>query len=227
MKLNLLQVARALDSPVETIERWIRQGRIPIQRNGTEYIFQAEALEKWAGQRKLPFTLPTECPRTPTSPNDESLLESMRIGKVFYLEGANNVQSALKLAVTYVPGLSTDDQPELYHHLMERESLASTGIGNGIAIPHPRTQLNRILEHSQITTCFLEHPINYNAIDDKPVFVLFILLSHSTKHHLKLISRLSFCLRNNEFVSFLRQKPLTEDIFQKIAAIESSLDKGN
>ncbi len=224
MKLSLLQVARALDSPVETIERWIRQGRIPIRRNGTEYIFQAETLEKWADQRKIPFVLPTECPPASPSQNDESLLESMRLGNVFHLDGGSDIQSVLTMAVACVPRLSKNDQNELYHRLMERESLASTGIGKGIAIPHPRTPINQSLEHSQITTCFLKHPINYNAIDDKPVFVLFILLSHSIKHHLKLISRLSFCLRNNAFVSFLKQKPLAKDIFQNIAVMEGALE---
>lgn len=225
MKLNLLQVAHALDSPTKTIERWIRQGRIPIKRNGTEYIFQAEALEKWAAQCKLPFVLPAGCRPDPPSKNVGSLVRAMRRGKIFHFDDCSDIQFALALAVTHIPGLSPDGQNELFHLLLEREKLASTGIGKGVAIPHPRTPLKLSFKHPLITTCFLKRPINYNAIDGKPVFVLFILLSSSVKDHLNLISRLSFCLRDSRFISFLRQKPSAEFIFQKIAVLERALDK--
>lgn len=225
MKLTLQQVARALDSPQETIERWVRQGRIPIAKNGNEYSLNIKTLEKWATQRKLPFVLPTNCNESPPPPAFESLLDAMRIGKICQATEGNDAKSALTSAVNCVPGLSSNEQLELYHRLLERESLASTGIGKGIAIPHPRTPLSQRLEHSQITTCFLKEPVDFNAIDDKPVFVFFILLSPSVKHHLHLISRLSFCLRNDKFVSFLRQKPQAQAILQKIADFESALDQ--
>lgn len=226
MKLSLIQVARALDSPLETIERWVRQGRIPIRRNGDEYIFEATILKKWAAQHKLPFALPSGKKNTsPPLLKTETLLKSMQLGGVHHGIKAVDAQSAIAAAVTKVPGLCSKDQTKLYDRLIERETLASTGIGKGIAIPHPRTPLSQPLEHSQITTCFLENSVEFNAVDDKPVFILFILLSQSVKHHLHLISRLSFCLRDSDFTAFLGQRPNSQKIFQKIAAFECTLDK--
>ena len=228
MKLSLHQVARALDSPVETIERWVRQGRIPIRKNGDTYLFETEILEKWAAHHNFTFILPTEC-------NDgesicrgtETLLESMKVGGVYHNIAGNDAQSALFSAIAAIPALVPEHQTELFQRLMERETLASTGIGSGIAIPHPRTPLSTPLSPSRIITCFLKNPIDFNAIDDKPVFMFFILLSPSVKSHLHLLSRLSFCVRNNDFVTFLRQKPQSQDIFQKIAAFEYTIDKEN
>lgn len=225
MKLSLRQVARALDSPLETIERWVRQGRIPIRRNGEEYIFETTILEKWAAQHKLPFSLPEKVEHCNPPHLVETLVESMRLGGVHYGVEGNDASSALAAAAAKVPGLSSNNRTELYDRLVERETLASTGIGKGIAIPHPRTPLSHPIEHSQITTCFLDTPIEFNAVDDKPVLIFFILLSPSVKNHLHLISRLSFCLRNNEFTNFLRQMPHPQDIFQQIAAFECTLDK--
>ncbi len=57
MKLPMETVAGGLNLPVPTIERWIRQGRIPIQRSGADVIFTHAALEKWAATHNLPFSL--------------------------------------------------------------------------------------------------------------------------------------------------------------------------
>jgi PTS system nitrogen regulatory IIA component len=224
MKLSLHQVAHALDTPLETIERWIRQGRIPIRRFGDKYIFNTTTLEKWANQRKLPFVIPSESEKSKSSTLSETLMESMQLGGIFYEIEGNDIQTALASAVDVIPKLSHQDRKELYDRLIKRETLASTGVGKGIAMPHPRTPMSSSLTSSQITTCFLKAPINFNAVDDQPVFIFFILLSPSVKQHLHLLSHLSFCVRNNEFVTFLKQKPQTHDIFQKIADFELTLD---
>ena len=48
MKLSMEMIAGALDLPVSTLKRWIRQGRIPVQRSGADGLFSPMALEKWA-----------------------------------------------------------------------------------------------------------------------------------------------------------------------------------
>jgi PTS system nitrogen regulatory IIA component len=58
MKLTINEVAQCLRLPVTTVDRWIRQGRIPIQKSSNGYIFNESALEKWAAMYRLPFSLP-------------------------------------------------------------------------------------------------------------------------------------------------------------------------
>jgi len=59
-----------------------------------------------------------------------------------------------------------------------------------------------------ITTCFLKNEIDFNAVDKKPVFVLFLMLCSTTKLHLKLLSKLSLCLREKAFISLAPHKDL-------------------
>ncbi len=110
--------------------------------------------------------------------------------------------------------------------MLEREALTSTGIGRGVAIPHPRTPLSDALKAPSITTCFLEKPIDFNSVDDRPVFVMFILLSTSVKVHLHLLSRLSFWVRSAAFVDFLKTAPDPDALFARVVEFEAQLDGG-
>ena len=225
MNLTINEVAKCLDLPLTTVERWIRQGRIPIYKSNNGCIFKKSVLEKWAATHNLSFSFPEEGAEKQPNLGLENLLSAMKRGGVFYDVKGSDVKTALKSAVENIPFLPEDKKDELYETLIERENLTSTGIGKGIAIPHPRTPLSDVMENPAIITCFLEKPINFGAVDDKPVFVMFILLSTSIKIHLHLLSRLAFCMRDNSFVEFLRTSPYSEALFAKIADFEKQLDR--
>lgn len=155
----------------------------------------------------------------------ENLLPAMKRGSVIHDLKGDNVAAVLENAVENLPAISNSSKEELYKRLLERENLTSTGIGKGVAIPHPHDPISDLLKNPLIATCFLEKPIDFGAVDDKPVFVLFILLSQSIKIHLHLLSRLSFCVRDNAFVDFLKTSPDVDAFFEKIADFEKLLDK--
>ncbi|MDY6952356.1 MAG: PTS sugar transporter subunit IIA, partial [Thermodesulfobacteriota bacterium] len=116
---------------------------------------------------------------------------------------------------------------ELFLRLLEREDLSTTGIGRGVAIPHPRSPLPDAPAEPSITTCFLENPMDYNAIDDMPVFVLFLMLSPSPKVHLRLLARLSYALRDKAFIDFLKATPPEGHILSRVAEIETNIDNAH
>lgn len=225
MKLSMDRVADGLNLSESTLKRWIRQGRIPLQRSGKDVLFSPAALEKWAHEHHLPFSLNQDQEAVEKEASSTcSLVSAMQRGEVHYHVDGDAPDTALRSAVGRVSFLTLEDQEELFQKLIAREQLASTGIGNGIAIPHPREPLSHPPEAPVIITCFLEKPINYNAIDDKPVFVLFLLISPTVKLHLHMLSRLSFCIRNHEFVDFLATQPKAADLFSRIAVFEEKLD---
>ena len=78
---------------------------------------------------------------------------------------------------------------------------------------------------SVIITCFLEQPVDFGAVDNKPVFIMFMLLSISVKTHLHLLSRLSFCVRNKLFIEFLKTSPAPDVFYAKISDYEEELDR--
>lgn len=224
MKLSMQTIASALDLPIWTVERWIRQGRIPVQRSGSDVVFSYSALEKWAAAHSLPFKLGAEKAVSRLPAPLGSLASAVQRGTVCCLVDGNDVISVLEAAVQKIDFLSPEIREELLEKLIERERLASTGIGNGIAIPHPRDPLSQPPAQSVIATCFLDHPVDFNAIDDRPVFVLFLLVSPTVKHHLHLLSRLSYCIREQRFVDFLKTRPDAEALVSKIVAFEDKLD---
>src|SRR5207302_1584437 len=69
------------------------------------------------------------------------------------------------------------DRNFLMQVFLSRESLGSTGVGDGIALPHPRYPMVLPIERPFITVNFLEQPIPYASADGKPVHTLFALLS--------------------------------------------------
>lgn len=218
-------VAGALDLSVSTVERWIRQGRIPIQQNGAEALFSRAALEKWADTHHLSLSLSGDPADAPRPEAMGSLVSAMKHGKVYHRVEGTDAAAALKSAVDCMDFLSGDNREELFQKLMDRERLASTGIGNGIAIPHPRDPLSEPPESPAITTCFLKDPINFNAIDDQPVSVFFLLISPTVKHHLHLLSRLSYCIRDKAFVTFLNTHPDAVGLYGRIAEFDRQLDE--
>jgi nitrogen PTS system EIIA component len=225
MKLTIYEVAQCLRLPVSTVERWVRQGKIPLQSTDNGYLFDESTLEKWAQMRKFPFSLPEKARTTTQQILSDNLLPAMKRGGVLYNIKGNDVQTVLKNAVENINFLSGNIKDALYQGLIERERLTSTGIGKGVAIPHPHHPLKDMISNALISTCFLETPVDFHAIDGRPVFVMFILSSPSTKIHLHLLSRLSFCIRENAFVEFLKTTPDSTAFFSTIADFENRFVK--
>jgi PTS system nitrogen regulatory IIA component len=225
MKLNVLEIAKRLDLNLETLKRWIRQGRIPINIRGEIGVFNEQALIKWAEKQRLSYKVSDIDNAGASTSADLVLLSAMKQGGVYSGIKGSKKDDIIKSAVNLVPDIDEAIANELYEQLIERENLSSTGIGKGVAIPHPRNPLAKGLDEPMILTCFLENSVDFNAIDGLPVFVAFLLLSPGVEYHLNLLSRLSFCLRDNSFIDFLKQVPDPEAFFTKIEIMEKNIEK--
>ncbi|MGD8847036.1 MAG: PTS sugar transporter subunit IIA [Desulfobacteraceae bacterium] len=226
MALTINEVAARLKLPIETVHRWVRQGKIPMQRSGTTYSIRTEMLERWANEHRLEISDQSHhaMDESPQEPEFDSILLAMQRGGVFYDVEGDSRETALQSAVKRIPNVEPAEARQIYDKLLERELLASTGIGHGIALPHPRSNLDIALALPQITTCFLESKVAFGAIDGQPVNVLLVLLSHSTKQHLAMLSRLSYHLRDPEFRNHLLARPSEAEIFKRITALETQCD---
>jgi PTS system nitrogen regulatory IIA component len=148
----------------------------------------------------------------------------MSRGGTFHGIPGTEVESVLTGLVAAVPDISRPKREKLLQKLLKREALTSTGVGNGVAIPHPRSPIPDGPASPRIVTGFTEDPVPYRAIDDKPVFVLFLLLCPTTQIHLQLLSRLAFCLRDPKFIRFLQTRPRRQELLTKVAAFERQLE---
>ena len=222
MKLRLEELAKALDLPRDTLERWIRQGRIPVKKNGMECSFGYATLKSWALKHNSPCVLEEPTAVAGSSPEAVTLSSSLTRGGIVYDLQGSDVPSILRGITDAAAGVADGDRETLYHLLVERENLVSTGVGRGVALPHPRTPMDTCTVPS-ITTFFLKHPVDFSAIDDLPVRVLFLILSPDVGTHLQLLSKISFCVREPSFLEFLDGVPSESALLAKVAEFEARL----
>jgi len=227
MPLSIRDIASALKLPITTVERWARQGHIPSTVRKNVYVFDERIIEKWAQKHQLSFSPQKQMiDESPINDDSHSLVRAMKEGSFIYGITGQTIDEILSNACQHVPMPSQTDQKALYQLLLEREQLTSTGIGKGVAIPHPRTPMERI-PSPLITTCFLNTPVDYKAIDDQPVFVLFILVCPKIEIHLHHLSRLAYCIRDDQFINFLRSKPDESTLLARVKNVETQFEKTN
>jgi PTS system nitrogen regulatory IIA component len=101
---------------------------------------------------------------------------------------------------------------QIFDVLLERERLGTTGVGNGIAIPH-----GKLADVKQMFGLFarLEHPVDFDAIDEQPVDLIFLLLAPegAGADHLKALARVSRLLRDRAICEKLRGADQAEAIY--------------
>jgi nitrogen PTS system EIIA component len=113
------------------------------------------------------------------------------------------------------------DRELLLRVLVARETLGSTGIGDGIAVPHVRNPIVLRVPTPRVTLCFLKTPIDFQALDGKPVFALFSLVSPTVRTHLHLLSRLAFVLQDAACRAVLRRRAPAEEILAEFGRAEA------
>ncbi len=116
---------------------------------------------------------------------------------------ANSKKQLLQLLAERAATITGISEREIFDTILQRERLGSTGVGNGIAIPH-----GKLAGVKQITGVFarLETPVDFEALDDQPVDLVFLLLAPegAGADHLKALSRIARVLRDPETVNKVR-----------------------
>lgn len=102
---------------------------------------------------------------------------------------------------------------KVFDALLAREKLGSTGLGEGIAIPHCRMPE---IENINVTMLKLEEGVEYEASDDKPVFFLFCLVvpENSNDDHLELLASLAELLDNEQLRNSIRKSSNARELYQ-------------
>lgn len=100
--------------------------------------------------------------------------------------------------------ITKDDKKEILKVLIQREQMGSTAIGGGIALPHARIECIK-----DIVLCvgISKEGVNFDSLDEGPVYVVALLLSHQKEAglHLKILALLARILRDKYFVEEARQ----------------------
>jgi len=129
---------------------------------------------------------------------------------------SNDRDTVLAELVDEIPELINEpgSRETLLRALHEREKLHSTGIGDGIALPHARNALVGLVNHPVIVLGRHATGIAFGALDNLPVRLFFLLVAPTVTQHLAILARLSRLLRDPRLV----QKLLTEEKPEKVLA---------
>lgn len=116
---------------------------------------------------------------------------------------ANSKKQVLQLLAEKASAITGLSEREIFDTILQRERLGSTGVGNGIAIPH-----GKLPGVDAITGVFarLETPVDFEALDDQPVDLVFLLIAPegAGADHLKALSRIARVLRDGDTVAKIR-----------------------
>lgn len=223
MQLSVKDTAKILNVSEKTIYRWIKQQTVPVYRINEQYRFNRSELLDWATSRRIQispeiFQEAEQC-KTPLP----SLFDALKVGGISYRVGGKDKSSVLRSIVDILNLPEEVDREFLYQVLIARETLGSTGIGDGIAIPHVRNPVVLHVSKPSITLCFLEDSIDFKAIDGQPVSILFTLISPTIRAHLHMLSRLGFILQNHDFKTALKQQASREELMETLARAEAEI----
>jgi len=187
---------------------------------GGQYLLEEEGLLEWANVNKI--SLPSGLFSDPGLP-ETSLADAIKAGGIHYEVEGTGKESVLKAVLDLIPLPGNMDKSVLFQVLMARESAGSTGIGDGIAIPHVRSPIVMKVPKPIISLCFLKKPIEYKALDGKPVGVIFMMVCPSIPSHLGLLSKLAYALRKTGFSEAVDQKWDPDEIIARAAEIDQAI----
>ena len=223
MQLSVKDVAKLLNVTDQTIYRWIKQDSIPVYRINEQCRFNRAEILEWATSKRIPISIEALTEADSSKVQLPTLLDTLKSGGVYYRIEGTDKATVLRNVVEVIRLPEEVDREFLYQVLLARETLGSTGVGDGIAIPHVRNPIVLHITKPTITLSFLEHPIHFGAIDGEPVHILFTLISPTVRAHLHLLSRLGYVLKNPEFKDALQRQELRDVLMEKLAAAEATL----
>lgn len=187
--LTIEEVAKYLRVSERTVYDWAQKGEIPSGKIGTVWRFKRDEIERWVNEK-----LSTK----PSAPADMAVLVKNILSpeRIVFLEHQTKHDALVKLSQTLSTAPQIKDAKELENEILRREELMSTALGRGIAIPHVRiasvTDLVVAVGISKVDI------IDFQAIDEVPVRLLFMIAAASNQHnyYLQTLSYFSSKLKN-------------------------------
>jgi PTS system nitrogen regulatory IIA component len=222
MMINVKEVAKLLNVTEKKVYRLIAQNSVPYYKIGEEYRFNRVELLEWATKMGIKVSTETFEESDKNHASNTTFLDALKAGSINYNVGGNNPESVLRNVVKTFRLPENVDPEFLLQVLLAREKMGSTGIGEGIAIPHVRNPVVLNGSKAIISLCFLEHPIDFSSADGLPVTTLFTIVSPAVRVHLQLLSHLGLVLQNPGFKAAIQSKASRESILRALEIAEHS-----
>jgi len=201
--MNRSEAARFLGVAEGTLERWVRQGLIrSLDRHG--HGFDRDELARWARDRGMQVD---PYPTLQRGKKEPALVSAIERGAVTAGVKVTSAVAAIQVAIESLSQLAPRLRTRLLDEVLERERMASTALGEGIAVPHPRQPLGDALEQPLISLVLLDTPLDWAAVDGELVHTVALLASPTAGAHLEILSEIGRAVRSADVVRLLKSRP--------------------
>jgi nitrogen PTS system EIIA component len=226
MQLTLRQAATYLGVSESTARRWIGERALPVHEVSERLYLNAVELWEWAVEHGVPVSrsLLEHARRAPDAVPPISQL--LRAGGIFHDIDAKDKRDVLRQFVARLPLPPEQDRTTLLSVLEAREAMGSTGVGDGIAIPHVRNPIVLHVDEAFVMLGLLKHPVDFEAIDGKPVHTLFMVVSPTVPVHLRILAQLGFLLRDEMLRNMFRRRVPADEIIARLELLETTRTTG-
>ncbi|MBI3272476.1 MAG: PTS sugar transporter subunit IIA [Planctomycetes bacterium] len=220
MQLTLRDAARLLHVDEDQIVRWIKEGGLPASLSNEQYRINRAQLLEWSTTSGVQVSPRIFADAGSGEASPPSLRDALHAGGVRHGIRGSDAAAVLRSIVDVLPLPDDLDREFLHSMLLAREKLGSTGVGDGIAIPHVRNPIVLHVECPLVALSFLEQPVDFGAMDGKPVHCLFTLVSPTMKNHLHLLSRLAFALRDADLRKAIAERAPADRVLGCVGAVD-------
>ncbi len=201
--------------PQATLQRWVRQGVLAGAAPDGD-VFDAERLRAWAESRGIrPMALRAASP----APEENLLSGAVARGAVTLARGVAGAAAAISRAIDALPLPGSGVKRALLEAVLDRERMGSTGIGKGVALPHPRTPPSQQIREPVVSVVHCDPPVDWASPDGEPVHCLFVVLPPDAKAHSEIMVRVSLAVRSDGFLALLRERPGQAALVERLRLI--------
>ena len=139
----------------------------------------------------------------------------LRADHIFLLPQVTDKAELIRSMVHLIPNIDPVQRDSIVKAVLDRESIMSTGVGSGIAIPHAKIEG---FPQTVMVAVKLSTPVEFKSHDGQAVDIAFLVLgsTSNTSSHLKVLSALSRMLINKEVIASIRNSKTTQEILDTI-----------
>ena len=226
MDLKVKDVAELLKVSESKVNHWVKDHSLPAYQMNGQFRFSRNEIEEWVINQKkthgIAFFEDDQTEKGAGGNKQYSLFRALNKGQVIPNLNGTTKEEVIRSTTKIISNEMNLDAEVLSELLIDREQLQPTALNNGIGIPHTRDFL--LSEHYDVVTVvFPKVPLEYGALDGKPVHTLFFLFASDDKRHLNLLAKIAHLSSNPEATAFFQTKPSKEQFLEYVKNWESKL----
>lgn len=218
MDLRAKDVAELLNVAEATIHQWVEKSSFPHYRLGKEFRFSRSEIEDWV-LRSSSLPQP-EKERLGTQ--HFGLYRALHKGDLYNDIEVDNKEALIRAVVARIAKKLRLDAEVVSELLLDRERLMPTALSHGIAVPHTRDFLLQEA-FDAVVMVSLPHPIEFGALDGRPVHTLFFLFACDDRRHLHLLAKIAHLCSHPDHLKFLTSNPQREELLDHVRKWEASI----